>query len=79
MIRVSLTQIIVVYLLIILAILFAIWMGTDYLRKRREKNARKHKIICTICGVMYEDKTENPLPKCPHCGSVNERTPIQDI
>lgn len=79
MIRVSLTQIILVYLILILTILFGIWLGMDYFRKRRARTAKKHKIHCTICGVIYEDTSENPLPQCPNCQSVNERMKIQDI
>ena len=79
MVRVSLTQIIVVYLLLVLAVLFAIWVGMDFLRKRREMLSRRHKIMCSICGVIYEDKSDDPLPKCPNCESVNERARIQDI
>ena len=79
MIRVSLTQIIVVYLCLILFAVLVIWMGTDYLRKRRERLARKHKIICTICGAVYEDKSEHTLSKCPECESMNERAKIRDI
>jgi hypothetical protein len=79
MIRVALPDIIVVYLVAILAILFVIWLGTEVLRLRRERRARRHQVACTICGMKYEDLSDDPLPRCPVCSSVNERTKIRDI
>jgi hypothetical protein len=79
MIRVTLTQIIVIYLCLILATVLAIWWGLDFWRKRREKLARRHTVICSICGTIYDDKSENSLSKCPECESMNERARVRDI
>ena len=79
MIRVTVVQILVLYLMGILAVLGAIWTGTEIMRKRRERKARKYKVCCTICGVIYKDESEEELPKCPVCGSLNERARIQEI
>jgi DNA-directed RNA polymerase subunit RPC12/RpoP len=56
-----------------------IWLGTEVLRLRRERRARRHQVACTICGMKYEDLSDDPLPRCPVCSSVNERTKIRDI
>lgn len=79
MIRVSLTQIIVIYLCLILFAVLVIWVTTDFLRKRREKLARKYKVICSICGAIYEDRSDHRLSKCPECESMNERAKVRDI
>ena len=79
MIRVTLTQIIVIYLCLILATVLAIWWGLDFRRKRREKQLRRHTVICSICGTIYEDKSDHALSKCPECESMNERTRIRDF
>ncbi len=79
MIRINLPMIIVVYLVVLLAVLFALWLGGDWKRKRRERRDRKFRLVCNICGVTYEDRTRNPIPACPKCGSLNERAQLRDI
>lgn len=79
MIRVSPAQLILVYLCLILCAVLVVWLGSDLLRKRRERLARKHKILCSICGAVYEDRGEHALSKCPECESMNEREKIRDI
>ncbi|MFV1993890.1 MAG: hypothetical protein ACC661_00525 [Verrucomicrobiales bacterium] len=79
MIQLSLTEIIVIYLFAILTVLMSVWVLGDMLRKRRQRKALQYKILCAICGTVYEDRSDNALPKCPECGSVNERTRIREI
>ena len=79
MFRVSLTDLIVVYLVLILLLLFAVWIFGDYRRKRREKRERKFHLVCDICGVSYEDRSKDPIPACPNCGRRNERVFLRDI
>lgn len=79
MFRVSLTDLIVVYLILILCLLFALWIFGDYRRKRREKRERKFHLVCDICGGNYEDRSKDPIPKCPKCGRRNERVFLRDI
>jgi len=79
MIRVTLTQIIVIYLCLILVAVLVIWWALDFWRKRREINARRHTVICSICGTIYEDKSDHALSKCQECGSMNERSKVRDI
>ncbi len=79
MFHVSLTDLIVVYLILILFLLFALWIFGDYRRKRGEKRERKFHLVCDICGVPYEDRTKDPIPECPKCGRRNERVFLRDI
>lgn len=79
MFQVSLTDLIVVYLILILVLLLALWVYGDYKRKRSEKRERKFRLICDICGVPYEDRSKDPIPECPKCGRRNERVFLRDI
>lgn len=79
MIRVTLIQLPILYLCLIFGAVLAMWVATDVRRKRRERLARRHKIICTICGAVYEDVTDHDLSQCPECESMNERHKIHDI
>jgi hypothetical protein len=73
MIRVSLTFLIYIYLLLFLAGIFCFWLLYEWRRGRETRRAMQFRVKCTICGMDYEDKEANPLPRCPRCGSLNER------
>lgn len=79
MFQISLTNIIVAYLVLTLSILFGIWLASDYRRKRREKRHRRFRLVCNICGVPYEDRSRDPIPPCPNCSALNERVSLSDI
>ncbi len=73
MIRVSLTVLIFIYLFLFLAAIFGQWLWNDLRRKRRENRAVRHRLRCTICSCEFQDDTGELLPRCPRCGSLNER------
>ena len=79
MFQISLTKILVAYLVIILVMLFGVWIIREWARKRREKKERRHRFICNICGGTYEDKTRNDITECPDCGALNERAWLSDL
>jgi len=79
MFEISLPYIIVAYLAVILSILFGVWVTGDWSRKRREKQDRKFRLVCNICGVPYEDRSRNPIPPCPNCEALNERIGLRDL
>ena len=68
-----------IWIIALLVAVLVIWWGLDFRRKRREMNARRHTVICSICGVIYEDKSDHALSKCPECESMNERSKVRDI
>jgi uncharacterized paraquat-inducible protein A len=76
MIRVSLTLLIVIYLFVFLAAVFFVWMWYEWRRQRREQFALRHRLRCAMCAFEFEDATETLLPRCPRCGSLNERFKI---
>jgi len=73
MIRVSLTILIFIYLLLFLAAVFCAWLWYGWRSKRREKIALRYRLRCGICAFDFEDTTTTLLPRCPRCGSLNER------
>ncbi len=76
MIHVSLTMLVFVYLGIFLALIFGNWIVWNIGRLRREHQALRHRLRCTLCSFEFQDATADQLPRCPRCGSLNERTPF---
>ena len=77
MIRVSLTLLIFIYLALFLTVVFALWIWFEWSRQRRERHAVRHRVRCNLCAFEFENPTEEPLPRCPRCGSLNEREPFR--
>ena len=73
MIRVSLTVLIFIYLALFLAAVFTLWIWFEWNRQHRERRAVRHRIRCSLCAFEFEDASEEPLPRCPRCASLNER------
>ena len=76
MIRVELPVLVFIYLIVFLAAVFSLWIVYEWLCLRREKDALRYRVRCTICASIFEDKTNTMLPRCPRCGSLNERFKI---
>src|SRR4029077_15267972 len=72
-IRVELPVLVFIYLIVFLAAIFSLWIVYEWRNQRREKEALRYRVRCTICASIFEDKTNNLLPRCPRCGSLNER------
>lgn len=79
MIRVSLTFLIFIYLFFFLNTVFFIWLWDIWQRGRRERHALRHRLRCGICATEFEDHTDAILPRCPRCGSLNERLKFQSL
>ena len=73
MIRISLSTLLAIYLLVFLAAVFLLWIVGEWNRRRRERRMLRHRLRCVICALEFEDRTAELLPRCPHCGSLNER------
>jgi uncharacterized paraquat-inducible protein A len=78
-IRVSLTRLVAIYLLLFLAAVFLLWIFGEWNRRRRERRALRDRLRCAICAFEFEDRTAVVLPRCPRCGSLNERTKPEQI
>jgi rRNA maturation endonuclease Nob1 len=79
MIRVALSSLLFVYLAIFLGSVILAWAIHDWLKRRRESAALRHRLRCAICSLEFEDRTSTILPRCPRCGSLNERFPFRSL
>ncbi len=73
MIRLELPELIAVYLLLFLAAIFAVRIAYEIARRIRDQHSLRFRVKCTICGMEFEDRGSTVLPRCPGCGSLNER------
>src|ERR1700676_5357411 len=78
-IRVTLTALVAIYLLLFLAAVFLLWIFGEWNRRRRERRALRYRLRCAICAFEFEDRTAALLPRCPRCGSLNERFRMENI
>lgn len=76
MIRVSLTLLIFIYLAAFSSAIFALWIWHEWQRTRRERQAVRHRVRCTLCAFEFEASEDESLVRCPRCGSLNEREPF---
>jgi hypothetical protein len=79
MIHTSLSMLVFVYLGVFLAVIFGNWIVWNIGRLRREHRAYRHRLRCALCSYEFEDGTDDQLPRCPRCGSLNERTPFRRL
>ncbi len=79
MIHASLMMLVFVYLGVFLSVIFFNWIVWNIGRLRRERQALRHRLRCTICSFEFEDPSSDLLPRCPRCGSLNERTAFRRL
>lgn len=79
MIRVSLSYLVLFYLVLLLGPIFCAWLFHEWRRQRRERAAYRNALHCTLCAYQWEDKTDTLLPRCPRCASLNERFQISRL
>jgi hypothetical protein len=73
-IRLELQSLVFVYLVVFLAAIFVVWIVFEMVRRTRDNRNLQHRVKCALCGMDYEDRTSVLLPRCPRCGSLNERS-----
>lgn len=73
MIRIELPSLIFIYLYLSVIVIGGLWFFEGWRSQKRKKQALRYVVRCTICASIFEDKTNVPLPRCPRCGSLNER------
>ena len=79
MIRVHLTVIVFLYLAAFLLVVSAAFVLDERRRARRARRALHFRLRCAICGLEFEDRSEDPLPVCPRCGRPNERVAVDPL
>ena len=73
MIRISLSYLVFIYLVLMLAPIIGAWIFSEWHRQRRERATFRHVLRCRLCAGEYADTTADLLSHCPHCGALNER------
>ena len=79
MIHVKLTTLVFAYLGAFLALVFGNWIVWNIGRLRRERQALRHRLRCVLCAFEFQDLSDDMLPRCPRCGSLNERSPFRRL
>jgi prepilin signal peptidase PulO-like enzyme (type II secretory pathway) len=79
MIHITLPGFIILYLLGLISGIFVLWLIGEVTRFRELRRVRKSRTLCRVCGVIYEDRSKNPLPVCPVCKHPNERSDFQQV
>jgi hypothetical protein len=78
-IPVTLSYLVLIYLLLMLGPIFCACLLNEWRRQRRERAAFRHVLRCTLCAFEFEDKTTALLPRCPRCGCLNERSRLSRL
>lgn len=77
--RVTLSELLFLYLGGFLGIVLTLWLWQSWRRARRNTLALRFRMRCVICACEFEDRTGNSLPSCPRCGSLNERLKLSTL
>jgi hypothetical protein len=78
-IHLSLARLVFLYLGGFLALIFGNWIAWNIGRTRRERQALRQRLRCALCAFEFQDSSDDLLPRCPRCGSLNERTPFRKL
>jgi ribosomal protein L37AE/L43A len=73
MIRIRISVLAFVYLLLLLGTIFGVWLAYGLRKKKREKAHMRSRVHCSLCSFDFLDESTTELPRCPRCGSLNER------
>jgi uncharacterized paraquat-inducible protein A len=79
MIQISLSYLVLIFLVLMLGPVLIAWIANEWRRQRRERAAFRHVLRCNLCAFEFEDKSGALLPRCPRCGSLNERYRISRL
>lgn len=80
MIRLGLSELIVVVMLISVSLVVALWTWSLWRDRRREVQRRRIAIQCRICNCTYAlPKKAPPVSNCPSCGTKNQRGALEPI
>lgn len=73
MIEISLEWLAFACLLTVLVGILFVWVGYEFARRRRERQAVRLRLRCRVCCMDFEDRGASELAVCPRCGALNER------
>ncbi len=79
MITLSLSWVVLFYLALFVIAVAGVWFIYVFGRHRHEREFLRFRVLCRICATEFEDRSSEVLPKCPVCGSLNERKQIERL
>ena len=79
MIHLSFSLLVVIYLLVMLGVIFSAWICHGVVEKRRAARNLRYRLRCASCSIEFADESATPLPRCPRCGSLNEREKVSRV
>jgi hypothetical protein len=74
MINLDFTFAIAGYSVIFLSIIFVLWLAGKNLKDKELLLDDKFLWYCWVCTYTYISTKEEPISKCPRCGSYNKKT-----
>jgi hypothetical protein len=73
MIPLPIGDIFFLYLFIFLIVLFSVWMTSEHLnRSKRYEPPVKKGYRCRFCFCTYTADRDEPVHRCPRCGSYQD-------
>jgi DNA-directed RNA polymerase subunit RPC12/RpoP len=79
MIQTSLTNLILYNVCGLLALLALLWIGRVVRMSFREQRRRRHRVVCSICGRLFQNKTRDEAVECPACHRLVPRQKVLDL
>jgi len=73
MIRIPLPWLVFTGLLVFLAGIYFVWICYAIAGRIQEATRRRDCIRCRLCSYEFHRMLDSPLPRCPQCGTGNER------
>jgi rRNA maturation endonuclease Nob1 len=67
-----------IYVMVFLASVLLLWVLSEMARRHQKTQSLRHRVRCTLCAMQYDGRPDDPLPRCPRCGSLNEHGNLQD-
>lgn len=77
MIFINIAELPAIYVVVFLAAIFALWIAYKMFEKNNDPLSWRHRLQCALCGMEFEDRSSTLLPRCPRCGSLNERDSLK--
>jgi len=66
-------EIFFIYLFLFLTVLFLVWLSFEHVnRTKHYEPPVKRGFRCAICAYTYTADRDEPVHRCPRCGSLQE-------
>ena len=79
MIKVSLSEIILIGMALGVILVCALWVVAVLGERRANRRIRDNVVFCRICGSAYQTANGNDTSVCPICNTPNEKNTMDAI